>query len=59
MTRCINLVCEFYFHGPAWLPGRVRKAPVQLVCWFWSLWEGGKCLVRCGAFWCGVWGKTP
>ena len=37
MTRCINLACEFYFHGPAWLPGRVRKILVQLVCWFMSV----------------------
>jgi len=37
MKKYMNQACEFYFHGPAWLPARVRKIPVQLVCWVMSL----------------------
>jgi hypothetical protein len=33
----MNLSIDFFFHGPAWLPVRVRKMPVQVVCWFMSL----------------------
>ena len=41
MRKCLNLACEFFFHGPAWLPRRVRKIPVIVVCWFWSRQAGG------------------
>jgi len=37
MCKLLNLSCEFFVHGPAWLPGRVRKIPVIVVCWFWPL----------------------